>query len=428
MKKVDKKLKVGIFIDGGFIPSYDGATNRFQYLSRSLQENDVDVVIFFCYRGWSDVSLIKKEPFKTYLFPINNYYNNLNLLTDLIKKEGINILQFNDLEPILSHGIRLSNLTETHLVAEMHYVASNLAKSLGSFPEDIKNIKIQEKIAGKLIDHIICLSEDDEPILLNNMNVSDTRTSVIPSGVDTDGIKFQGPNFEEKTILFLGNLFFEPNSEAVDNIYNHIYPKLNSSGFKFLIVGDCPKKIKDKYKDTNLEFTGTVENLNDVFRKSTIALSPVLEGAGMRIKTLNYLSAGLPVITTSISASGFNNKEVLIIEDDFKKYPDLILDLVKNKKRALKLSKKGRLLMEKKFDWKNIAIKTKATYKKILDNKVRNKNLFNEELSSLNLRKEPVWLEEVKKKGRFAEWPNVFDEDFTYAIIENNKMDVIKNS
>jgi len=425
-KASSKKIKVGIFIDGGFIPSYDGATNRFQYLSRHLQKNGIDVVIFYCYRGWSDIELIKKEPFKTYLFPIESYYNNLDLIANLVKKESIDIIQFNDLEPILSHGIKLSNITKTHLVAEMHYVVSDLAKSLGSSDEDIKNIKSYEKMVGNAIDHLICLSKDDKPILLNNMGVDDNIISVIPSGVDVDNIKYHNPNFREKTILFLGNLFFEPNSEAIDNIYEHIYHRLNNLGFKFLIVGDCPEKIKDKYKNSNFKFTGTVLDLNDIFKKSTIALAPILEGTGMRIKTLNYLSAGLPVITTSMSALGFSDKKALIIEDNFDKYPNIIIDLINNKKSALKLSKNGRSIIEKKYDWEIIAKQTKKTYKKILNNKIKNKKSSEKELANLKLNKEPIWLEETKNKGRFSKWPRILNNDFIYALIEKNKINVIK--
>lgn len=426
MNKDNKKIKIGIFIDGGFIPSYDGATNRFQYLSRNLQKNGVEVVIFYCYRGWCDIELIKKKPFKTYLLPAHNYYNNQDLLINLIRKENIDIIQFNDLEPILSFGIKLSDATDTYLVAEMHYVASNLAKSLGSTEEDIINIKEYEKIVGSAIDHLICLSDDDEPKLQNNMNISSDKISVIPSGADTEDIKFHGPNFKEKIILFLGNLFFEPNSEAIDNIYKYIYPKLNDLGFKFLIVGDCPDEIRNKYKDTSIEFTGTVNDLNEVFSTATIALAPVLEGTGIRIKTLNYLSAGLPVISTSISASGFPYKDTIIIEDDIKKYPDIILEMMNNKANTLELSKKCRDVMENKLDWKIIAKQTKKVYQNLLDSEIKYESTLKEVSSRLNLKNEPVWLEETKNKGRFSKQSYLLDDDVSYALIENNKLNIFK--
>jgi hypothetical protein len=135
-----RKIKVGIFVDGDFIPSYDGASNRFHYLSRYLARNGVEIIIFHGYREWSDISLIKKEPFKTYIFPIEHYYNNLELIASIIRKESIDIIQFDNLEPILLQGIRLAELTGVKLVSEMHYVVRNLAKKLGAGQSRIKEI------------------------------------------------------------------------------------------------------------------------------------------------------------------------------------------------------------------------------------------------------------------------------------------------
>ena len=55
-----KKIKLAVFVDGDFIPSYDGASNRFHYLSRYLSKQGIDLTIFHGYRGWSNISLIKK--------------------------------------------------------------------------------------------------------------------------------------------------------------------------------------------------------------------------------------------------------------------------------------------------------------------------------------------------------------------------------
>jgi hypothetical protein len=60
---LSKTKKVAIFVDGEFIPSFSGATNRFHYLSRALQKfTDTEVVIILCDRGWSDIG----ETIQTY--------------------------------------------------------------------------------------------------------------------------------------------------------------------------------------------------------------------------------------------------------------------------------------------------------------------------------------------------------------------------
>jgi glycosyltransferase involved in cell wall biosynthesis len=424
MKKDNKKIKLGIFIDGDFIPPFDGAANRFYYLSRSLQEIGVEVVIFHGYRGWSSIELIKKEKFKTYVFPINSYYNNLELIASIIKKEKIDIIQFDNLEPIILQGIKLSYLTKTYLVSEMHYVVRSLARDLKASLSRIKTIKEMEEVVGRSIDHLICLSKDDKPSLVKNMKIDRSRISVMPSGVDTEDIKYWGPNFKRKTIIFLGNLFFEPNLEAAETIYRYIYPELKKYDFSFLIVGDCPKKVRMKYQNKDFKFTGTVKDLNQVFKNSTFALAPILGGTGLRIKILNYLAAGIPIIATNDSIFGLDNKKYIVIEDDFKKYPQIIIDLMNNKDRVIKLSQRGRAMMCNDFEWRNIAEKTELIYRKILKSPLKDKRRLLDNIPELK-NKEPVWLEEAKKKKRFIKHYEIKGR-FQYAVAQNNKFRIIR--
>ncbi len=202
-KIMKKKIKVGIFVEGRFLPSYDGANNRFHYLSKFLQlSGKVDVVIFHCYRGYTDIKLVKDEPFVTYLISEENYYHNLELLATIIRKEQIDILQFNDLEPILYQGVKLSKMTNTKLVYEIHYNSAQLAKTLGEKDEVINSIiKIQSEV-GKNIDYAICLSCDDKNDSINNLQIKESELEVIPSGVNLNENKYYIPNLKDKTIVF----------------------------------------------------------------------------------------------------------------------------------------------------------------------------------------------------------------------------------
>lgn len=424
-KKLNKKIRVGIFVDGDFIPSYDGATNRFHYLSRYLQKDGVNVTVFHGYRRWSDLELIKQEPFKTYIFPIEEYYGNVNLIASLIKKEKIQIIQFDNLEPTILQGITLSELTDSYLVSEMCYVVRSLAKSLHASQSKIEEISRLESIIRRNIDHLICLSKDDKPSLIKYTGIPENRISVVPSGVSTEEIKFCGPNFKEKRIVFLGNLFFEPNAEAIKNIHQYIYPKLKRSKFKFLIVGDCPKEMKKKYEDNDFRFIGTIKNLNKAFKKSTFALAPILEGTGLRVKILNYLAAGIPTIATKAAVAGFPNKENFIIEDDFRKYPKIILELMNNKNYSLKIAKNGRAMIEREFDWRIIAKRVKDVYQKILNRPLKGKDKSLIESSPFKI-SEPAWLEEARKKGRFLELYPPLKSYCFYLVINDSKLKDIR--
>ena len=415
-----KKIKIGIFVDGDFIPSYDGASNRFHYLSRYLALNGVEVVIFHGYRGWSDIKLIRKEPFKTYVFSKQHYYSNLELIASLIKKESIDIIQFDNLEPILLQGIRLSKLTGTKLVSEMHYVVRNLAKKLGAGTSRLQEIKTMEEMVGKSIDHLISLNEEDKIILEKYMGMSSQRISVIPSGVDCGEIRYFGPNFDEKNIIFLGNLYFKPNEDAVRIMRNLIYPELQHDGFRFTIAGDCPPDLKRDCQTKDFDFIGTLPDLNLLFKDATFALAPIDEGTGMRIKLLNYLAAGIPILTSSTAASGFKNKKHFFIEDNYSSYGGRILDLLKNKSALIRTSYDGRSEIDKYYDWDNIAKMTIETYERILDKDAIEKVLPDNNVIKNN---EPAWLQEAIAKKRFKNIKSdELPEGFSFAVVDNNSM------
>lgn len=415
-----RKIKIGIFVDGDFIPSYDGASNRFHYLSRYLVLNGADVVVFHGYRSWSDIKLIKNEPFKTYIFPKSQYYSNLELIASLIKKESIDIIQFDNLEPILLQGIRLSKLTATKLVSEMHYVVRNLAKKLGADMPRLEEIKTMEEMVGKSVDHLISLSEEDKIILEKYMGMSPQRISVIPSGVDCSEIRYFGPNFDEKNIIFLGNLYFKPNEDAVRIMRNLIYPELQQYGFRFTIAGDCPPELKKDCHTKDFDFIGTLPDLNLLFKDATFALAPINEGTGMRIKLLNYLAAGIPILTSSTATSGFKNKNHFFIEDDYSCYGKRILDLLKNKGDLTRTSYDGRSEIDKYYDWGNIAKTTIGVYEKVL-----NKDTIEKILPNNNVIKndEPAWLQEAIAKKRFKDISSdELSEGFSFAVINNNSV------
>lgn len=399
-------MKVGIFVDGDFIPSFDGASNRFHYLSRYLQRIGVDVVVFHGYRRWSDVELIKKEPFKTYFISIDSYYKDLDFVSSLVNKEGIDLIQFDNLEPILIQGAKIASRTNTRLVSEMHYCVSDLAKSLGAPASRIQEVREAEYLTGKFIDHVICLTDVDATRLTSLMNIRGDRISVIPSGVDLEEVKYKN-RAGNKSIVFLGNLFFEPNERAVRKIHRFIYPELSKEGYKFSIIGDCPKYLREELESRNFIFCGTIDDLNQAFSDAVIALAPIDEGTGMRIKILNYMAAGIPVIASSQAITGLKDVENIAVEDNLKKYPKLIRELANDHGKTNLEGKNLRILAESSYGWESIANKTKDIYKKILDRPIIDKNSNLHLLNQVNAQ-EPVWLEEAIQKKRFyARYPEI---------------------
>jgi glycosyltransferase involved in cell wall biosynthesis len=98
----------------------------------------------------------------------------------------------------------------------------------------------------------------------------------------------------------------------------------------------------------NIVFVGSVDNLAEVIPATDLAVVPLQEGGGTRMKILDYFAAGIPVISTAKGIEGIpveNGKQALII-DDFDAISDAIVHLLRNPEEAKKLSDQASLFVD----------------------------------------------------------------------------------
>lgn len=121
------------------------------------------------------------------------------------------------------------------------------------------------------------------------------------------------------TILFWGALDRVENEDAVlwflDNVYDdlaRIYPNL-----KIFIVGSNPTAKILKRSNQNIVVTGFVDDPSPYFESAAVGVVPLRSGAGIKLKTLEMLAAGIPVISTEIGVEGIDlaGKSVSIAND-----------------------------------------------------------------------------------------------------------------
>lgn len=397
MKK--NKIKVAIFIDGEFIPSNSGAANRFHYMSRNLAlYQDVEPIIFLGDRGWSDIKLIKKEPFKTYIFNDEDFYQSMDKIIRILKKEEIQIIQFDSIEQVLSQGAYIKQQLRVPIILEAHYDFLSFMQN-SKLPKNVTLAKKRDiERSKKVIDGLICLSKDEKSRFKKYYKFNKNQICTIPSGVELSEIKDNNANYNSRQCIFLGNLYFRPNEIALDYIYKFIYKKLKDKGYSVLVAGDTPFKIKDKYTDSNFNFLGEIKDINKLFKNSLCALAPIFHGAGMRIKLLNYIGAKLPVLITKEGAEGFPAKRLLkMIDAD--KFVDTIENIQSSKKTWIRNTDKLYDYVSKNLSWISLSSKTAQFYRNTIANNLVGKTKFITAKPSGYL--VPSWLYEVKKKGRF---------------------------
>lgn len=131
----------------------------------------------------------------------------------------------------------------------------------------------------------------------------------------------------------------------------------NGNTFKFDLNQDSNQLYALK-NAKNVIFLGRVsdEEKQALYRVADIALNPMTSGSGTNIKMLDYMAAGLPVVSTSVGARGLNleNYENAII-CDIPDFPVRINQILSDSKLYSKISSNGRRTVEDNFDWSKIA-------------------------------------------------------------------------
>lgn len=162
-------------------------------------------------------------------------------------------------------------------------------------------------------------------------------------------------------IVFMGTLNWEANVDGLLYFLSDVFPKILKvdTSVKLNIVGRNPDsrliEASEKFTKNNVVFHGFVDSIEDVFILGRVFIIPLRFGSGMKVKCLDALYAGIPVVTTSIGAEGIDiehDKHALIC-DDSEEFSTSVLDLLSHSEKWKTMSKQGRLLAKQKYTWQS---------------------------------------------------------------------------
>lgn len=390
-------MKICKFVEGSFIPSFDGASQRFSHISKNLSDLRVDLTIVHCYRRWSDLSIIKNQGFRTITVSPKYYYHDYSVVDKIIRSIKPDVVEMNDMELLMSTGLYINKKFKIPLVYEAHFVSSMLVKNVAKNSKTIPLEKTHEKMVAKIVSGIICFTNIDKKDLLTSMKIDPKRIQVIPLGSDVGTIKFRKVTKKDNIILFLGNMYFQPNQEAVNDIVNKIAPLVfqKNKNVNFRFVGDVPDILREKHQSERVTFQGRVQDINQAFKNVRVCIVPVMTGGGMRVKILTYMASGIPIISTKVAASGIHYKRFLNIANNPLEFANKIVEVMNDLPRSICQGKQAYQEALMNHSWKEIGKKSLSFYKTIIKKPILSP------LSPITVKTEPFWLTETIQKGRF---------------------------
>lgn len=192
-------------------------------------------------------------------------------------------------------------------------------------------------------------------------------------GVDRDKLKptyhlgedflLERPDLEfdqtEKALLFVGTLTWEANVDGLIWFLDEIYPLVlkNHPDIHFYIVGKNPDQrlISRAQKFDSVELTGFVEDLEPYFKKARAFVIPLRFGSGIKVKLLNAMYRGIPIVTTPIGTEGLevvSGRDLFCTQSE-KEQGAAITTLIESKSKWESLRNHSREIA-KNYTWKKL--------------------------------------------------------------------------
>ncbi len=262
----------------------------------------------------------------------------------------------------IQENCNCKTIIRTHNVE--HEIWNDLAKNTSNLFKKIsylflKNqMKKWENFICSKCDFLFCISKNDQ--LYFNKNI-EKKIGILPVSFKLQKRKIPN-NF---SIFHLGAMDWKPNIEGINWFLKKVWEKnfKNNKSLKFYLAGkNMPIFLKNQ-RNKSLIIDGLVENSENYMKKRSVMIVPLFSGSGIRIKILEGMAMGIPIISTPKGAQGIeyiNKKNILICKDEFD-FVTSIKKLQKDKNLFFNISKEGKKLIKTHFssevvikNWKNL--------------------------------------------------------------------------
>ncbi len=201
------------------------------------------------------------------------------------------------------------------------------------------------------------------------------RFVVVPNGVD---LNYFRPRFRESfskppRVFFVGTMFYRPNYLAARFLAHEVFPLIRRE------VPDATCHLAGKTNDRDYSelhrpevgvyMHGFVEDVRPHFEESHVLVVPLSIGSGTRIKILEAMATGTPVVSTAIGAEGleYSHGENILIADSATDLAAAAVRLLRDREQAFRMGVAGRRLVAGKYSWDTSADVMRSEIARVLE-------------------------------------------------------------
>ncbi|MFN2538851.1 MAG: glycosyltransferase, partial [Mycobacteriales bacterium] len=214
--------------------------------------------------------------------------------------------------------------------------------------------RLAERLERRIVasfDSVIAVSDQDARLL-------GTRVAVVPNGVDVERFSVT-PLPRAARVVMTGTLGYLPNVDGIHWLVSEVWPRVRQviPEATLELVGKDPFPTVAALEGRDgVRVIADVPEIGPYLRRARVAVVPLRIGSGTRLKALDAMAAGRPVVGTAIGLEGLNIRDgrEAIVADDPESFANAVVALLRDDDLAQRLVAAGRAFVEENHDWARI--------------------------------------------------------------------------
>jgi glycosyltransferase involved in cell wall biosynthesis len=316
-------------------------------------------------QGWGRLLFSRRPPY-AYTFPIERMREPLR---ELLRQHTFDVVVYQSLFVVeLADEVRdtptvlIEENVESGIAEQVFLQATNPIYGLRDWLMWQKLVAFERRWVRRF-PVCVAVSERDAAVLGEMSPAS--QVYVVPNGVDSQSFAPPGNTRDPETLLFFGTLSYQPNAEGLIWFCQEVLPGIRESRPQVTleVTGlDPPPRVTDLGRLPGVHVRGFVPDIRSKLWSATACVVPLHVGGGTRLKILEALAAGCPVISTTIGAEGLAlvDGEHLLLADTADEFARGTLALLESNDLQHQLALAGQRAVAQRHDWRQMASQLEA--------------------------------------------------------------------
>lgn len=219
----------------------------------------------------------------------------------------------------------------------------------------------------------IVVSEQDRKLLQSIQ--PEGRFQVVENGVDTSFFRPSEAKPERHTAIFTGLLGWGPNVSAMNFLVDQIWPQVKRAfpDARLYLAGKNPPRHVRIWptQDRSIAVVPNPEDMRPWLARAEVCVCPITEGGGTRLKILDAMAMGKPVVSTTVGCEGLQvtPDENILIADTPGDFAARLVQLFESEDLRRRMGAAGRALVEREYCWERIGEHLQEAYRVLWGNR-----------------------------------------------------------